>query len=302
MSNYSKENLIAVPKKQVNPGDLAVKIGDEIFVCSKPMLFYKCASVDAASKTWTGYKAVLSGGAYSFEDAVTEGLTFGDGLTPVVKGIYDDGALIEVSKLYQGVYLPGIRIGASLSQQQAEFGNVSAVINGVETGVTFGAEDNGVYGALFSGAACCRFELGGVPEVFTAAVRCVATSGSGPILAIGNDAHGCGALWLDQESNLIHFERGSGGSDPVFVRVANESHHFVLSRSGNDWKIYVDGNLITAFNYSVTIREDFTGIFIGGLCRGYTGSPWYYINGHYSNFQFYNSLLSDAEVERLASM
>ena len=71
--------------------------------------FYKCASVDASNKTWTGYKAVLADGVYSFEDAVTEGLIYGGGLTPAVKGIYDDGALIEVSKLYQGVYLPGIR-------------------------------------------------------------------------------------------------------------------------------------------------------------------------------------------------
>ena len=39
------------------------------------MDFYKCASVDTSAKTWTGYKAVLSSGIYSFEKTPTAGLS-----------------------------------------------------------------------------------------------------------------------------------------------------------------------------------------------------------------------------------
>ena len=48
---------------------------------------------------WSGYKAVLTDGVYSFEETVTEGLTFGNGFTPVVGKIYDTEAMVEVARL-----------------------------------------------------------------------------------------------------------------------------------------------------------------------------------------------------------
>lgn len=56
----------------------------------------------ADEKTWSGYKAVLTTDTetgkqyYDFEETVTEGLTFGNGFTPVVGGIYDREALIKI--------------------------------------------------------------------------------------------------------------------------------------------------------------------------------------------------------------
>ena len=55
---------------------------------SSSMAFYKCASVDTMAKTWTGYKALLTGGVYSFEGPVTTGLTYGTAYTPSVGKIY----------------------------------------------------------------------------------------------------------------------------------------------------------------------------------------------------------------------
>lgn len=68
--------------------------------------FYKCASVDADNKTWTGYKAVLADGVYSFEETLTEGLTYGSALRPAVDGIYDEFSRIQIAKLYQGSPVP----------------------------------------------------------------------------------------------------------------------------------------------------------------------------------------------------
>lgn len=70
------------------------------------MAFYKCASVDTANKTWTGYKALLTDGVYTFEENVTAGLTYGTGFTPEVKGIYDATASVAISGLWSGSLIP----------------------------------------------------------------------------------------------------------------------------------------------------------------------------------------------------
>lgn len=57
-------------------------------------------------RLWSGNKAVLTDGAYTFEEAITEGLTFGNGYTPVVGGVYDATALIQVTRMFDGILLP----------------------------------------------------------------------------------------------------------------------------------------------------------------------------------------------------
>ena len=106
MSNYTKENLIAIPPTAVPAGTLAIKVGNEIFTPGNIrigyMAFYKCASVDTTAKTWTGYKAVLTDGVYSFEDNVTAGLTYGAAYTPGIDYIYNDGATVQVKRMWDG--------------------------------------------------------------------------------------------------------------------------------------------------------------------------------------------------------
>ena len=65
--------------------------------------YYKCASVDTSAKTWSGYKAVFdsTAGTWSFEDTVTEGLTY-TSVTPVVGRIYSADALVIVTSLWEG--------------------------------------------------------------------------------------------------------------------------------------------------------------------------------------------------------
>ena len=62
--------------------------------------FYRCASVNTENNTWTGYKAILSNGSYSFEQNVTENLSCGNGFVPIINEIYDKFALIHVADLY----------------------------------------------------------------------------------------------------------------------------------------------------------------------------------------------------------
>ncbi len=76
--------------------------------------FYKCASVDTTNQTWTGYKAVFASGSYGYESAVTSGLTYGSGFTPMVGGVYTDGALVNAD-LYTGFPVSGLDFYAAFS-------------------------------------------------------------------------------------------------------------------------------------------------------------------------------------------
>lgn len=144
MSNYKKENLIPIPPAAVPAGTLAIKVGDEIFTpgnikIGQSMDFYKCASVDTANKTWTGYKAVLNDGVYTFEETVTEGLSYGYGLSPVVDSIYDAEALVYVNRLWLGAAAvnEGLALHASL-KYNAETAETGQAITYPHSDITWG--------------------------------------------------------------------------------------------------------------------------------------------------------------------
>lgn len=64
------------------------------------MEIYKCASVDTSAKTWTGYKAVLTDGVYSFEETLTTGLSYFGGME-VKKGlVYSQDAKLRCPYTY----------------------------------------------------------------------------------------------------------------------------------------------------------------------------------------------------------
>lgn len=66
--------------------------------------YYKCASVDTANKTWSGYELVLQDDVYAISDVLTEGLTY-NGFTPIVGNVYTEDGFIEVKAYYQGFVL-----------------------------------------------------------------------------------------------------------------------------------------------------------------------------------------------------
>lgn len=87
--------------------------------------YYKCASVDTEAKTWSGYKAVFDSGAgtWSFEDTVTEGLTY-TSVTPIVGGIYSADALAIVSFLYTGT--PTLTSPTGMTSESSDEWEISA--------------------------------------------------------------------------------------------------------------------------------------------------------------------------------
>ena len=77
--------------------------------------YYRCASVDTSTKTWTGYKAVLNDGVYTFEDTVTQGLAY-TSVMPQVGNIYSADAMARVAYLYDGIPSEGLIFYAPLKE------------------------------------------------------------------------------------------------------------------------------------------------------------------------------------------
>ena len=90
---------------QVGDRCLIIQSGNDKYCVPMKLVlpeFFKCASINTETHKWSGYKAILTNGIYSFSDTLTNDLPYGDGFTPVVNEIYDRNALIHVADLYTG--------------------------------------------------------------------------------------------------------------------------------------------------------------------------------------------------------
>ena len=302
MSNYSKENLITVPKTQVNPGDLAVKIGDEIFICCKPTLFYKCASVDTVNKTWTGFKAVLKDGAYSFEQTATAGLTYGNGLSPAIDGIYDAEAVVYVNRLWMGAAAvnEGLVIHAPL-QYMAETAATGQSMTYPGNNCTFG-NVSGVACVTLSGSSrnSVNIDSSGItintnPMTLACWVR---YAGNGFDDFFGwpdwNEYH----LTIGRNSGNVLFVDGgyNWGSHYADASITdNEWHHLCLTWDGEALEqiLYLDGQKIMS---QIETKGPSAGAGTATYMHIYSGHET-----SYADFRLYNRALPAEEVALLAA-
>ena len=77
------------------------------------MDYYKCASVNSANNTWTGYRAAFNAATnlYEFESTATTGLSYSGFSMPTVGAVYTDGGLVAAT-LYEGLPLGGLLCSA----------------------------------------------------------------------------------------------------------------------------------------------------------------------------------------------
>ncbi len=71
---------------------------------SDNMKFYKCANVDTANKTWSGYELVLQDGVYVVSDVLTENLKY-TFIMPRVESYYSEDGLLQLKDFYNGIVL-----------------------------------------------------------------------------------------------------------------------------------------------------------------------------------------------------
>lgn len=257
--------------------------------------FYKCASVDTVNSTWTGYKAVLSAGSYSFEFTVTSGLTYGSGFIPEVGKIYTDGALVRVDALFDGLPVIGLVFYAPLATDsvKAETGqnmassNMSySAVNGIPCGVFNG------YGYLSGSDSLIS---GNQPFTISLWVKSNTTSAIHWGFTMGN-----------MNSQLAGIGMGIRYDDEyAFIVAYSDDENTGIAASTTEWKHllhYYDGNG-TGYTY---VNGVLARTFQCGNLN--IGSGWSigmlnfeYWDGYLAGIRVYNRELTAAEITALAN-
>lgn len=75
--------------------------------------FYKCASVNTSTKTWTGHELILTDGKYTVSETLTSGLSY-TSVTPVVGTVYSEDALLTIGYFWGGIITDGLVFYAPL--------------------------------------------------------------------------------------------------------------------------------------------------------------------------------------------
>ena len=299
MSNYSSENLILIPAQNVPAGTLAMKIGSDVFTAGSIVInqgtdFYQCATVNTVNQTWTGYKAVLNNGVYTFEQNVTSGLTYTT-VTPQVGSVYSDGALIQAT-LYQGMPTSGLVFYAPLSSAAAAAQTGQTLtVNG--SSLTFGTV-NGIPCATFSGSQYITFSASAFPSGNsdrTISFWARKTSSGTWMFFNYGESNGDNTLEIFEHNSQIRAGCGTDDLPESGVSCYNVWRHVALVFDSGTASLYVD-NVLKASDTSIvwtTVAEDGS---IGGKYDGsYTGI------GSIAAVRVYDRALSAAEIASLAA-
>lgn len=301
MKNYTDNNLIDVPYSSVPAGTLAIKVGNNVFLAGGggQTDFYKCASVDTVNQTWTGYKALLNNGIYTFEGTATTGLSY-DSVTPVVGGIYTDGTLVTVKMLWDGIPSDGLIRYAPLSASAA-VDNLGYSI-GSDGTITYSTV-NGVPCAGMGQDALIYYSDGiSVSNLFTLSAWMKATSsGADAIITFSGDSYGRygNEIWFILRPTSFTLGNGAASGSEIYQGSTSGGwHHIAVSWTGSAFNVYIDGTKVQSSTSTENDFSDSMYLYINSLHRAPDGVRGI---GQYSAVRLYNRVLADSEVALLAA-
>jgi hypothetical protein len=268
--------------------------------------YYKCVSVDTENKTWTGYKAVLTDGVYIFEDAVTEGLSYGAGFTPTVGKVYDSNAS-ACAKLFTDViptqgllalfntettqYNPSSGKGITNTGQPIQWssGNNHVVIDSgsVWFSMNSGIETVNIFPNLPSGDAdrtmCCKVKL----PSNSSERYCLFSYGSDS----PNELYA-----LEIRDNRIAVCGGSDANNEGFGNTSfdtSQEHHLAIVHKDSVDYFYLDGNPDGFFTYARNTNSN-SRLFFG--VGPYSVSA---LNGYCAQWMLYDRALTNDEISAI---
>lgn len=247
--------------------------------------YYKCASVDTTAKTWTGYKAVLSDGVYSFEDTVTEGLSYGTVYTPRINGIYNDDAIVKAAGLYTGIPVGHI-FHASLSNAQPSSGGAL-----VQQGGSFSIID-GVpcYSASDNKLTFFEFELSAVNGMsYSVWIYPRALSGWQNYISLNSTEYPFN-LW-SQDGKIGMWYASYSLWSPCLITKTNRWYHCCL--------VYDSGKVI--FSFDGNICETLTSMSFGNFTGGIIGKNEDQVDAAFADLRIYDRPLTIEEINSLAA-
>lgn len=278
---------------EIADGMIAYANGQKIIGSGK-FNFYKCASVDANSHTWLGYKAIFMDGIYSFESTLSS-LSYGDSFTPAVGGIYNDNCLVQVKSLYTGVDLTMVF-----------YASLAGASNTAETGQAMSVSGSVEYMDL-EGRACAYFD--GDSKLVISDVSA---------LPFGSTQHTiCGWFRYSEFAQFrgllgygyeyaIRATSDYGGCDVVYYSntggafsyslEAERWYHIATTWDGSKIVLYINGiKEAENSNEPNFYRSESNPLWIGGVPR--TGTA----HGYVSDVRIYTRALSDEEIAALAA-
>ena len=102
-------------------------------------------------------------------------------------------------------------------------------------------------------------------------------------LQLTNDTNGYLRFLISTDTSSVGFNQNAS-SGSVFD---NSWHHFAVTRSGNDYKFFLDGTVVKSFTDSAAIGNATVPLTIGGSSRAYTGgtAPNQMFTGYLSNIR-----------------
>lgn len=203
--------------------------------------YYKCASVDTANKTWTGYKAVITDGIWSFAETNTV-LPYTK-LLPAVGKVYDAECTFMVSGFDIGLAVPQDGLIAYMplpSDFEDVTGNVPLVHNNAVIQEFKGKNglksENSTYAqwdisSKMSGSGVFSFML------FTGKL---AYSGWGTIAALGGNGNKFSLL---HQNNGVRVDQPFYGETVGYLTEGQWSSLAITRDENNVVRYYVDGTL-----------------------------------------------------------
>jgi hypothetical protein len=273
----------AVTRYKDESGNFGTMSGSAVIGSS--MTFYKCASVDRSAYTWTGYKAVLSEGVYTFEESETSGLVYGTAYTPSPGNIYNADAAIRVLSLWTG----GVtQIGL------VNYWPLDAQATGMTLGdesPEFGVEKMGIK-SMFA-ANNMRFVTIRLSEVLNAFTLSIwyypyENDRDGCVVSFGNEV----GIFRHNGSDRFSINFGDQSTESG----ANKWTHLALTFDNGTAVMFMDGvQMLSSSGLSVPASAKL------GIGTKANDNSWYRTSGYFAHLRLYDRVLSNDEVATLAS-
>lgn len=272
---------------------------DEIDGDSTLKTEWGAAEPEIAPNTWNGQKALLLTDEetgkhyYDFEETVTKGLTFGNGFTPIVEGIYDREAMVKVN-LFEKVTIPqeGLVLKADLTSGLDS--NIAL------TGLPEFKEIQGRQCAYINGTTCIRNDSFNVGNQFTVSFAVCGNpfKQGDPLLGIGVcKNYSCIEVLMNYNNQYPAIYLKSGYNDAAkecSTNIETGWHHLILTWDGQLAKLYVDNALSGTHSWSGFNLAN--GIALGANYNT-SGqvSRHSYTTAGYQLWRVYNRVLTDDE-------
>ena len=262
--------------------------------------YYKCASVDTEAKAWSGYKAVFdsTAGMWSFEDTVTEGLSY-TSVTPIVGSIYSADALIKISSMWNGV--PSENLVFYLPLSETTIADVGPELTA--SGTIVHTVMNGIQCAYFNGSSYLRASAVSMPTGASPRALSLwfkykdipgATSADAAVFAGWGTTTSLGRFDAYVEAQELYIIYSSGALKTDIKIQDTNWHHVLLQYDGSTSEIYYDGQLAASEAKTINTRNNY--LYIGAREYGE-----YAFDGYLAGIRIYNRAMTSTEIAYLAS-